>query len=245
MTQEIKAIIYDCGNTLLKGRPTIDELCEVAFDEFEVYTVPEQLQAALPDVTAFFHERQGSEGIAFYNSDDSAGRFWRDYYLEAFRRAGLEQDSELLNALAVRLNAWYNEPAQWVVFDDAWGALAEGEKRGLVQGVVSDWGSDLVAILSSLGLTRFFDFVVASAVVGHAKPSTEIFRYALDRGGLQPGECVYVGDTYIADVLGARASGLTPVLVDRRGHNHRFDCLTITSLDGLFVALDETAGARV
>lgn len=238
MGEQIRAIIYDAGGTLLLGRPTIDELCDIAFDEFEVYIEPEQLREAMPDVGAFFHQRRELDGLGVYDSNQQARNFWREYYLEAFRRAGIEHEDEVLSALALRLNDWYSEPSQWQVYDDAWVALEEGKSRGLIQGVVSDWGTDLLTILGSLGVTQYFDFVVVSAIVGRAKPAPEIFRYALDRGGVTAGESVYVGDSYVADVLGARAAGMLPVLVERKDHNHSFDCLTIPSLDRLFEALE-------
>lgn len=243
MGDQIRAIIYDAGGTLLLGRPTIDELCDIAFDEFGVYIEPDQLRTAMPDVGGFFHERREHDGLGAYDSDERARNFWREYYLEAFRRAGIEHQDEVLSALALRLNDWYSEAGQWQVYDDALIALEEGSRRGLVQGVISDWGTDLLAILADLGITRYFDFVVVSAIVGRAKPSPEIFRYALERGNLLAAECVYVGDSYIADVLGARVSGLLPVLVDRKGHNRTFDCITVPALDTLFEALDREAVA--
>jgi putative hydrolase of the HAD superfamily len=235
----LKAVIYDAGGTLLEGRPTIDELCDIAYDEFEVYIEPDQMREAMPDVAAFFHERRDTDGLGRYDSDEQARAFWREYYLEAFRRLNLEHEEEILSALALRLNDQYTRAESWRVYDDAWLALEEGRRRGLIQGVISDWGSDLVGILGDLGLTQYFSFVVISAVVGRAKPSPEIFRYALDRAGVEPEEAAYVGDSYVADVIGARASGLIPVLVDRKGHNHRFDCLTIPALDRLFVELPD------
>ena len=237
MSDEIKAVIYDAGGTLLRGRPTIDEMCDIAYDEFEVYIEPDQLKNAMPNLTAFFHERRDKDGLGVYDSDERAASFWREYYLEAFRRAGLEHEGEVLSSLAVRLNSWFAQPDQWEVYDDAWLALEEGRRRGLIQGVISDWGTDLLGILGSLGLTQYFEFVVVSAIVGRAKPAADVFEYALERAGVSAAEAVYVGDSYIADVLGARGAGLLPVLVDRHGHNHTFDCITVPTLDRVFDSL--------
>jgi REG-2-like HAD superfamily hydrolase len=241
VTSEIKAVIYDAGGTLLRGRPTIDEMCDVAYDEFEVYIEPDQLKAAMPNLSAFFLQRRDQDGLGVYDSDERAASFWREYYLEAFRRAGLEHEEEVLSSLAMRLNSWFSQPDQWQVYDDAWLALEEGRRRGLIQGVISDWGTDLLSILSALGLTQYFEFVVVSAVVGRAKPAAEVFEYALERAGVSAAEAAYVGDSYVADVLGARGAGLLPVLVDRHGHNHAFDCITIPSLDQLFASLAPAA----
>jgi putative hydrolase of the HAD superfamily len=49
------------------------------------------------------------------------------------------------------------------------------------------------------------------------KPDAAIFHTALEQAGAAPHETVHVGDSRHADVEGARACGITPVLLDRRG----------------------------
>jgi len=55
------------------------------------------------------------------------------------------------------------------------------------------------------------DFVVSSADVGARKPDPAIFRVALDRLGLPPGDVWFVGDSYEKDVRGAAAVGMRPI----------------------------------
>ena len=50
---------------------------------------------------------------------------------------------------------------------------------------------------------------------------------------------LYVGDSYIQDVLGARGSGLHPVLIDRAGTAPRLDVPVIASLPDLFAVIDQ------
>jgi len=58
------------------------------------------------------------------------------------------------------------------------------------------------------------DAVIDSEVVGVAKPDPRIFEIALERLGVPPTAAIHVGDTPGADVDGARAAGVGPVLVD-------------------------------
>ena len=55
--------------------------------------------------------------------------------------------------------------------------------------------------------------VVVSQENGWRKPKGEIFQDALDRLGVQACEAVYVGDSPIEDIEGAKASGLKTVFV--------------------------------
>jgi putative hydrolase of the HAD superfamily len=59
--------------------------------------------------------------------------------------------------------------------------------------------------------------VVDSTLVGVQKPDPAIFRHALDALGLEAHEVLYLGDTYEADVVGARGAGLPVVQLDPLG----------------------------
>jgi HAD superfamily hydrolase (TIGR01509 family) len=59
--------------------------------------------------------------------------------------------------------------------------------------------------------------VVTSAGAGARKPDPEIFRRALELAGCAPEEALHVGDTPEEDAAGARAAGITPLLIDRSG----------------------------
>ena len=51
-------------------------------------------------------------------------------------------------------------------------------------------------------------------MVGVEKPDPRIFHLALERAGVAAAEAVYVGDLYSVDVVGARAAGLSAILMD-------------------------------
>ena len=79
--------------------------------------------------------------------------------------------------------------------------------------------------------------VVDSAVVGVEKPDPAIFTFALDALGLDPAQCIYVGDTVFFDVNGARAAGLVPAHVDPFGDCGADDHLHLTCLEELLELL--------
>jgi putative hydrolase of the HAD superfamily len=80
---------------------------------------------------------------------------------------------------------------------------------------------------------------VISTHAGAAKPAREIFAHALARTGTSADEALHVGDSYEADVLGARQAGLMPVLIDRTGKYAAPDGYTaIESLADLAALVD-------
>ena len=68
--------------------------------------------------------------------------------------------------------------------------------------------------LAKLGISRLFDCIADSAVVGFEKPQREIFEFVLNRLGVVPAEVVHAGDLHAIDVVGAANAGIEGVLVD-------------------------------
>jgi putative hydrolase of the HAD superfamily len=83
--------------------------------------------------------------------------------------------------------------------------------------VVSNWDCALPDHLRALGVADRFEVIIASAAVGAAKPDPAIFAHALRAMGAQPGDAVHVGDRPAEDLQGARAAGVTALLLDRSG----------------------------
>jgi putative hydrolase of the HAD superfamily len=231
----IRAIFYDAGHTLVRPRPEIEEVWDFLAHQLGVDI---KKRGAFPDVASFFYSRLGEDGLGSYASDAAARTFWSEYYAYALRDATPDLPREQALSAGKTLYDWYAEPAQWEPFPDVIEALEAARARGLVQGVVSDWGSDLLPILHAHEITRLMDFVVASAVVGSSKPHRDIFVYALGRAGVQPHETVYVGDSYLADVLGSRGAGLHPVLIDRAATAPAIDAPVVRALTDVLAVVD-------
>jgi putative hydrolase of the HAD superfamily len=238
----IRAIFYDAGHTLVRPRPDFDEVWDFLAHQLGIDIAIEH-RAAFPDVGAFFYSRLGADGLGAYASDAAARSFWSEYYAFALRDIVPEMSRDEVIAAGEALYDWYKNPEQWQPFPEVPQTLARVKERGLVQGVVSDWGSDLLPILHAHEITLSMDFVVASAVVGSSKPHREIFLYALGRANVRPEETIYVGDSYLADVLGSRGAGLHPVLIDREGKAPPIDAPVIRSLDELLAVADRFSAA--
>ena len=71
--------------------------------------------------------------------------------------------------------------------------------------------------LAELGLRQYFDAVVVSGEVGTKKPDPGIFTLALDKIGMAAEDVAFIGDSIEDDIVGAKAIGMTPILIDRKG----------------------------
>jgi putative hydrolase of the HAD superfamily len=102
-------------------------------------------------------------------------------------------------------------------YPDAAPALRRLRAGGVRLVVVSNWDASLHERLAETGLAPLVDGAIASAELGVAKPDPAIFAHALELAGATAEHAWHVGDSLDADVAGARAAGLTPVLVARDG----------------------------
>ncbi len=169
--------------------------------------------------------------------------FWDRYARR--RLVAMGASSEQASQLAPRVNQHMADAykPESVVPEDALRVLPELAKNGCKLAVISNRDKPYQAELDALGLAKFFAFALAGGEIQMFKPSPGIFLHACARLGVRPGEAAYVGDNFYADVVGARAAGLTPVLYDPRGIFPEPGCASITSFDELPRVLDVESAA--
>ncbi len=105
------------------------------------------------------------------------------------------------------------------LYDDVVPTLQRLRDAGFKLGIVSNWDTPLDPLLERLGIVDYFDAIVAShdVRVRSEKPDPDVFNYALAAVGVSAEETVHIGDTYEADIIGARNVGIRPILLDRDG----------------------------
>ena len=85
-------------------------------------------------------------------------------------------------------------------------------------------------MFARLGLTSTVDAVFDSCEEGVEKPDPRFFKVALERVGGRADTTVHVGDLFHVDVVGARAAGIEPVLLDVADLYPQADCTRVRSL---------------
>jgi putative hydrolase of the HAD superfamily len=119
-------------------------------------------------------------------------------------------------------------------YPDAAPALRALRAAGLRLVVVSNWDVSLHERLAETGLAPLLDGAVASAELGAAKPDGAIFARGLALAGADRRAAWHVGDSVEADVEGAIAAGIRPILLVRDGDPRAPDGVpVIRSLDAL------------
>ncbi|MEP7379965.1 MAG: HAD-IA family hydrolase [Chloroflexota bacterium] len=123
--------------------------------------------------------------------------------------------ADLDEAAFRRIEDSFARHSAWYVFPDVTPALDSMNAAGIRLCVISNfvWGAP--ELIHDLELARHFEKLVISARVGFQKPNPGIFRHALEQMNVAPERAMHVGDSYRADILGARGVGLRAALIAR------------------------------
>lgn len=227
--QAIRAVCFDVGFTLLREHPDTLAMIAAVCARAGVAVTVADLAARYPLAERRF---AASEHVQRRTWADNAAidAAWIDYFT-VLVQPFFAHDRAALQRVVVAILRAFDEHTAWQPYDDVVPTLTA--LRGhYTLGAVSDWGVGLGAILRELGLSDYLDVLVVSATTRRAKPDPQLFELALQRGDALGDYTLFVGDTYISDVLGARAAGMHPILLDRAGRHDplAIDCPVIRTL---------------
>jgi putative hydrolase of the HAD superfamily len=101
--------------------------------------------------------------------------------------------------------------------------LAKASKKHKL-GLVSNftYAPVIHASLRKLGISRFFNVVLVSEAVGWRKPHIKIFEEALRKLDAKAEETVYIGDSPLEDIKGAKALGMKTIFVPSQFYSLEF-----------------------
>ncbi len=193
----IEAILFDAGQTFLY--PDFPFL-KTLLAEYGVATdiLPLQKGAALAREKTFRYREKEN---------------WKDYLTFWMQDVGAPEAA--IPEILTRIHERHKREHLWSWPDPtAAEVFAKLKNHGYRLGVISNSDGSIERSMNKFGFAPFFDCMIDSHVVGVEKPDSRIFEIALQQIGLPAERCVYVGDNYDRDVIGARRAGLTPVLLD-------------------------------
>ncbi|MFX0114994.1 MAG: HAD family hydrolase [Candidatus Hodarchaeota archaeon] len=116
-------------------------------------------------------------------------------------------------------------------------------QRGYKLGVISNTSVDLKPWLKKDHIYPYLSVILQSYEFGRAKPDQSIFHQACAELALEPHQCIYVGNHYRIDIVGAYRAGLVPIFItdgknrDEIPANLSFDFKVIDSLTEVLTLL--------
>jgi putative hydrolase of the HAD superfamily len=208
VTRRFDAILFDWDDTLCGAEPhRFVYARQVARDL--------GIDLTLPEVYA-----------AFVRAGDSAARPWGSFIEGLPVELGIPAGSRTTFVRRYQERDLYK---RFLLFDDVLDLLDHLTERELRVGIISN-NDEVARHVERLDIQHRFEIVVSPETFGVGKPDPAIFQHTLAALDVPPERSLYVGDSWDNDVIGARAAGLTPILIDRLGLNltdqdtaHRID----------------------
>jgi HAD superfamily hydrolase (TIGR01662 family) len=212
----IRAVIFDLGHTLWDITPQPDAL-RTAYEEARALICSRLGRDDLPAASALQDAVRDALRAAAETYFMGAARLDQPptstWVRQACAALGLELDRALIDELTPPLFA--TEIDGLVCADGTVAAVAALADAGYALGCVTNTLADgraIRAMLRRYGFEELMRSVVVSSEEGWRKPHPSLFEKALRDVGAAASEAVFVGDSPLHDIGGAKAVGMRAVL---------------------------------
>lgn len=184
MTMQIKAVVFDIGNVLVRWDPHLAFLPDLG---------------SRPAVDAFMDR----VGFAALNLRADGGERFADLAAMLADQA----DAAVLGRYVDRFGATIAE-----TIEGSWVLMQRLRRAGLQVHAITNWSAETwpVGLATHPRLGTSFGVTVVSGQDRVLKPDARIFGLLCDRAGLAAGECIFIDDSE-RNVAGARAFGMEAV----------------------------------
>lgn len=200
----VRSVLFDLDDTLFDHRQSAAEALRrvqlahdcfrsAPFDEFERHH-------------AMLLEELHSEVLNARIGMDEARR---ERFRRLFREFGVNARDELSSAAASQYRREYLETRKAMAGAEA--LLAAVRARASVGVVSNNLLQEQREKLEHCGLAPHVDVLIVSEEAGVLKPDPAIFAMALEALAVRPEEAVMLGDSWTADIVGARAAGIRAI----------------------------------
>ena len=208
----IQAVFFDFYKTLCVWRQPLDVSLRNIAERYGFEIDAERYAMARKELYAEASASDPTARSLLGRMQDIVGS-----YYEFITALGVEDHAEQVTWELLQVEHSLFSAANATLYEDAVPTLRELRAAGFRLAIVSNWDTPLDPLAERLGIADYFEVIVAShdSRVQSIKPDAHIFNYTLATLGISAAEAVHVGDTYEADIVGARNVGIHPILIDR------------------------------
>lgn len=224
LIENYKAVFFDAGGTLFYPYPSVGEIYARVASAYGM-TVDSCKVGEIFREEFLKRDKLGSSEM--HATEKNEREWWRGLVRDVFEKVTPLKSFE---TFFEELYDLFASAEVWRLYPDVLPVLDWLKQKGCILGIVSNWDSRLLSICKGMGVDRHFDFILASALVGVAKPDRRIFEKALSLARVSSKEAIHVGDSLEDDIHGAQKAGLSTLWINRNGREVA-GMLFIRSLD--------------
>ena len=194
---KIKAILFDLDDTLINRRAMVykmytkfalDAVPELKNDTFELENVVQSM--ILRDQFGTYSER----GYV---------------YDELIKSYNLSEDLKVKY-----LDMWIkNAGKEATLFNDTIDVLTYLKKNYQLAIVTNGNSFTQRDKIEHAGIKDYFDEIIVSGDYSFRKPDKDIYELVCKKLNVEPNECIFVGDIFKTDIIGAHRYGMHPIVI--------------------------------
>lgn len=200
----IKLITLDLDNTLWETDPIIVK-AEKACHDWLVTNVP---QAAEFYTLEALRQYKNDIAESFPQLRDKVSALRLEVLRRVFLQAGISGDEGREKAQQA-FDVFYKTRSEVTLFEGALDALQTLQNDYSL--IAATNGN---ADLKLIGIDHLFDAHFSAEQVGAPKPQADLFEAALAHAGVNPEECIHVGDHQEQDIVAAKRLGIKTIWVN-------------------------------
>jgi putative hydrolase of the HAD superfamily len=203
-----RAVLFDLDDTLFDHEQAARDALQRVHQSHTAFSIW-QFEAFEREHASVLEELHAQVMLGARSVDDAREERFR----RLFAASGVADDRALVRATAAAYREAYMAARRAVEGAlDALTALKPKVRIGIVSNNLLE---EQRGKLRLCGFEPYVDALVVSEAVGVAKPDPAIFVHALEALSCDPSDAVMVGDSWTADIEGARAAGIRAIWFNR------------------------------
>ncbi len=99
--------------------------------------------------------------------------------------------------------------------------LLKAKQKGIKIALLSDF--PIAGKVNTLGLSDIVDFATSTEESGYLKPSEKTFIYLINKINVDPKNCIYFGDSYTKDMVGAKKLNMQTLYISNKKKSEKYN----------------------
>jgi putative hydrolase of the HAD superfamily len=228
---QITTVFLDAGGVILD---------ESQHEEVRARVAVEVLRTVIPDYSIELYWLQVEEAVACYCPSVYQYVFWK----------ALNYDMTLFDQLYVAYLGEFKQRRPQLRLTPELQSEIRAISGSFKLGIAGQYGRELLALLEKNSILECFTYRLTQDDFATTKPDLRFFESIVKRCGVDPRECIMVGDRIDKDVIPAKLVGMKTVLIRLGLHKNQQPRIPfelpdaqLGSVVGLAKTISEVAGA--
>jgi putative hydrolase of the HAD superfamily len=181
------------------------------YNNVSMETIKSYLQSGFP-----WHFPEKSHFELFGNR--TWNQYMNDFFFNVLLSIGINKTKSY--ELSNQVISQYINPNYWFVYPDVVPFMESISNFNFESYILSNHVPNLSDLIAGLGISKYFKGIFSSGNMKYEKPHVEFFKHVLNTIQVNTKDVIMIGDSYNADIKGAKTVGIPAILVRSENKNN-------------------------